>query len=414
MNPLEKLKLVIVGHVDHGKSSLIGRLLFETNSIAPDKMEELKRASKRTGKDIEFAFLLDHLQEEREQGITIDTTQTFFKSESREFVIIDAPGHVEFVKNMITGASQAEAAILIIDANENIQEQTKRHAFILSLLGIEQVAVVINKMDLVGFSQDVFNNISDNIINFLKTINLEAKQIIPISALNGDNVVTCSENMTWYNGENVLQVLNNMKVGKDDIHKSLILPVQDTYKVNDKRIAVGRLETGTIKESMEVVVYPTKQKTNIKTIEKFLEETKVSVAGDSIGITTKDPIFIERGSIVCSKCEEISLTQSFKASVFWMSKSSLNISEKVSLKCTTQETICEIECISRKADSSSLNFIDNDMDTLNNLEVGEVLIKLKKPMVIARFKDIEALGRFVLVKDNDICAGGIVTEIIEG
>lgn len=269
-------------------------------------------------------------------------------------------------------------------------------------------------MDLVGYSQDVFNNISDNIKNFLKTIKLQINHIIPISALNGDNITSCSDNMPWYNGENVLQVLNNMNVNKEDIHKSLIFPVQDVYKVNDKRIAVGKLETGMIKENMEVVVYPTKQKTNIKSIEKFMEDAKVSVAGESIGITTKAPVFIERGSIICSNGEEMDIVKSFKASVFWMSKSGLHTSEKVLLKCTTQETTCEIECILRKADSSSLNFIDNDMDTLNNLDVGEVIIRLKKPIVLARFKDIKALGRFVLVKDNDICAGGIVTEIIEG
>lgn len=407
----EKLKLVIVGHVDHGKSSLIGRLLFDTDSIAPDKMAELKKVSKKAGKDMEFAFLLDHLQEEREQGITIDTTQTFFKSDVREFVIIDAPGHVEFVKNMVTGASQAEAAILIIDANENIQEQTKRHAFILSMLGIDQIVVVINKMDVVDFKESVYNEISQNITEFFKTLNLKANCVIPISALLGDNVASSSGNMAWYDGKTVLQVLNTLTTNKSEIHKPCILPIQDVYKIGDKRIAVGRLETGSIKEGMEITVYPTVEKTTVKTIEKFLEDSRVSVAGDSTGITTTDPVFLERGSVICSPSNEIRLTVSFKASVFWMNKTSLKAGEKVLLRCTTQEMLCEVESISRKLNSSTLEYIDNNMDTLNNLEVGEVVFKFKKNIVVARFKDIKALGRFVLVKDNNISAGGIITDI---
>ncbi|HEX2927162.1 MAG TPA: GTP-binding protein [Ruminiclostridium sp.] len=407
----EKLKLVIVGHVDHGKSSLIGRLLFDTNSISPDKMAELKKVSQKAGKEMEFAFLLDHLQEEREQGITIDTTQTFFKSDIREFVIIDAPGHVEFVKNMVTGASQAEAAILIIDANEKIQEQTKRHAFILSLLGIEQIVVVINKMDLVGFKEDIYNEISCDITEFLKTLNLKANCIIPISALLGDNVAALSGNMVWYEGRTVLQVLNTLKPGKSEINKPCILPVQDVYKIGDKRIAVGRVETGSIQNDMEITVYPTVERTAVKTIERFLEDSTVSAAGDSTGVTTMNPVFLERGSVICTPSDEIRLTVSFKASVFWMSKASLKAGEKVLLRCTTQEMPCEIESISRKLNSSTLEYIDSNMDTLNNLEVGEVVIKLKKNIVAARFKDIKALGRFVLVKDNNISAGGIITDI---
>lgn len=411
MNTLEKLKLVIVGHVDHGKSSLIGRLLFDTNSIAPDKMEELKKVSKRVGREMEFAFLLDHLQEEREQGITIDTTQTFFKSEIREFVIIDAPGHVEFVKNMITGASQAEAAILIIDANEKIQEQTKRHAFILSLLGIDQIVVVINKMDLVDFSEDVYNEISQNINKFFKTINLSTNCIIPISALNGDNVATFSKNMLWYNGRTVLQVLDTLKINEREIDKPTILPIQDVYKTEHKRIAVGRLETGTIKKDTEITIYPTAEKTRVKSIEKFLEDATDSVAGDSTGITTTDPVFIERGSVICSPSHEIKLTTSFKASVFWMSKMNVKVGEKILLRCTTQETVCEIKNISRKLNSSTMEYIGSNPDTLGNLEVGEAVFILKKPVASARFKDIRSLGRFVLVKENNICAGGIITDI---
>lgn len=411
MNTLEKLKLAIVGHVDHGKSSLIGRLLYDTNSVSPDKLEDLKEASKKAGKEMEFAFLLDHLQEEREQGITIDTTQTFFKTRNREFVIIDAPGHVEFVRNMVTGASQAEAAILIIDAKENIQEQTKRHAFILSLLGIEQIVVVINKMDLVGFREAIYNDITTGISKFFKNMNLKAACTIPISALNGDNVSTKSNNMEWYEGETVLEVLESLNPNKSELNKSTLLPIQDVYKIEDKRIAVGRLETGRIGKDIEITILPTHQTAVISSIEKFMENAETGIAGESIGITTRDPVFIERGSVICSPGLALNVAEAFKASVFWMGRLNLNINEKVIIRCSTQEVSCEIKEISRKVNSSTLECIDDNLNTLRNLEVGEVLIKLKKPIVAAKFKDIKALGRFVLVKENNICAGGIITEI---
>lgn len=412
MNAIEKLKLVIVGHVDHGKSTLIGRLLYDTNSVSPDKIEELKKASRQAGREMEFAFLLDHLQEEREQGITIDTTQTFFKTQRREFVIIDAPGHVEFVKNMITGASQAEAAILIIDAREKIQEQTKRHAFILSMLGIEQIVVVINKMDLVDFEEEVYDDISCEIVNFFKTINLNAVYTIPISALNGDNVCIKSNNMQWYSGKTVLEVLESLNPDKDEKVKAMLLPVQDVYKIEDKRIAVGRLETGKVEKGLEITVFPTYQETTVKSIEKFLEDVETSTAGESIGITTKDPVFIERGSIISSQSMDLYVTKSIKTSVFWMSKSNISINERVIMRCATQEISCEIKEILRKLNSSTLDYIGDNSNSLENLEVGEVVFKLKKPIVAAKFKDIKALGRFVLVKENNICAGGIITEIL--
>jgi len=192
---MDVLSFVIVGHVDHGKSTLIGRLLYDTDSLPPDKIEEIKKASAEAGRDTEFAFLLDHLEEERKQGITIDTTQVFFKTDKRRYVIIDAPGHVEFVKNMITGASQAEAAVLIIDVAEGVKEQTRRHSYMLSLLGLSQVIVVLNKMDLVDFSQERFGDVRKDAGGWLKSIDIEPIYYIPISAIKGDNITGKSKNM---------------------------------------------------------------------------------------------------------------------------------------------------------------------------------------------------------------------------
>ena len=196
----DTLRFVIVGHVDHGKSTLIGRLLYDTDSLPPDKIEEIKKVSVGSGKQTEFAYLLDHLEEERKQGITIDTTQIFFKSSKRHYVIIDAPGHVEFVKNMITGASQAEAAVLIIDVSEGVKEQTRRHSYMLSLLGMNNAVVVLNKMDLAGFSQERFEAVKKEAAGWLSSINITAELFIPISAINGDNVAKRSEKMnrSWW------------------------------------------------------------------------------------------------------------------------------------------------------------------------------------------------------------------------
>ena len=247
----QPLKFIIIGHVDHGKSTLIGRLLYDTNSLTLDKIEEIKKTSKELGRKTEFAYLLDHLEEERQQGITIDTTQVFFKTNKREYVIIDAPGHIEFVKNMITGASQAEAALLIIDANEGIKEQTKRHATIVSMLGINQLIVVINKMDLVDFNENVYSNLKNKVGNFLKTFDITAQAYIPISALKGDNITKPSENMSWYIGPTILESLNFLRNRISAKDQPLIFPVQDIYKIDHKRIAVGCIETGNIRQGQE-------------------------------------------------------------------------------------------------------------------------------------------------------------------
>jgi small GTP-binding protein len=264
------LKFVLVGHIDHGKSTLIGRLLYDTNSLPPDRIAEVKKASKeKMDGEIEFAFIMDHLREEREQGITIDIAHTFFSSKKREYVIIDAPGHVEFVKNMLTGASQAEAALLIVDAKEGVEEQTKRHANLVSMLGLGQIIVVINKMDLVDYKEDKFNSLKKEVDKFLSSIKQRPDYYIPISALKGDNVAKHSEQMNWYKGMTVLESLDSLKNEIPLEDKSLIFPIQDVYKISGKRIAVGRIEAGSLSKGMEVKILPDGGKTTVKSKDKY-------------------------------------------------------------------------------------------------------------------------------------------------
>jgi len=403
------LNFVIVGHIDHGKSTLIGRLLYDTQSLPPDRIAEMKKASAERGREAEFAYLLDHLEEERQQGITMDTTQVFFKTKKRHYVIIDTPGHVEFVKNMITGASQAEAAVLIIDVAEGVKEQTQRHSFMLSLLGLEQVIVVFNKMDLVGYERKRFEQVKTDALEFLKSINIDPSFCIPISAMNGGNVATKSENMDWYDGPTFLESLDSLKNTSPAENKPLLLPVQDIYKINDKRINVGRIESGVINQGDEIEILPTHLKTKIKSIEKFLETRSSAVASECIGFTTADAVFLEGGTVVCGLDAKPKFSDTISASVFWMSKKPLAIDEKLAIRCATQETSCKVQQIKDRINSSTLEVLEKDASQLNNLEVAEVTIKTKKPIVVKDFSDVQELGRFVLVRDQNICAGGIVT-----
>jgi sulfate adenylyltransferase large subunit len=405
---MDSLRFVIVGHVDHGKSTLIGRLLYDTDSLPQDKIDEIRRSSEDLGRETEFAYLLDHLEEERRQGITIDTTQVFFKTDRREYVIIDAPGHVEFVKNMITGASQAEAAILIVDAKEGVKEQTKRHAYILSLLGLNQVIVVMNKMDLVDFSKESFSHVRQDVEKFLGSININLDLCVPICALKGDNVARKSDSMGWYDGPAFLESLDALKSRESSEDKALIFPIQDVYKIEDKRIAVGRVEAGMIRAGQKIKVLPGGEVTAVKSIERFLKDTDRAYAGESIGIITEDSVFLNRGDVVCGLEDGPALTDSFQASIFWMSKEKFRKDERITIRCATQETTAKVEKINNRMSSSTLEILQQDADILNNLEVGHVAITTKTPIVVEFFNDVRELGRFVFVRDNDICAGGIV------
>ena len=243
----ENLRIVAVGHVDHGKSTIIGRILYDTKSISDGVINKVKKVCLEKGKEFEYAFLLDAFEEEQNQGITIDTTEIQFKTENRDYTIIDAPGHKEFLKNMISGAASAEAALLIIDSNEGIKEQSKRHGYILSLLGIKQVYVIVNKMDLIGYDEEKFNEIVKEMNKFLKELQVYPKKYIPVSAYYGENISNTSDKLKWYKGENIIEALDKFEKEKSFDEKELRFPIQDVYKFDDRRIIAGRIESGKIK-----------------------------------------------------------------------------------------------------------------------------------------------------------------------
>ncbi|MBN2067646.1 MAG: 50S ribosome-binding GTPase [Candidatus Diapherotrites archaeon] len=406
----ENMKIVIVGHVDHGKSTLIGRLFFDTGSLPQGKIEELKKTCEAMGRPLEFGFLMDSLEEERDQAITIDTTQTFFKTGKRNYVIIDAPGHKEFIKNMVTGASLAEAAILIVDANEGIQEQTKRHAYILSLLGMKQVIVVLNKMDLVEYKQGRFEQVKEEMHKFLDKIKVKPEFTIPISAREGDNIAKRSKSMPWFKGKTVLESLDSFQVKKREASSALRMPVQDVYHIGGKRIVAGRVESGSISVGEKILLLPNGTETTVKGIEIFLKPgVKQAFAGQSIGITTNDPLFIDRGNVVCSENSKPSVGNEFQANLFWMAKQPVKLNERLSLRLATQRIGCVVSSIRKRYNSSSLELLGENAEQLNETEVGEVVIKADKPVVFDDFNDIPETGRFVLEKGLDTVAGGIIT-----
>lgn len=404
----KQLSIVFVGHVDHGKSTLVGRLLYDTKSLSEDKIEELRKASSVTDNELEFAFLLDHLREEREQGITIDTTQTFFHTQNREYRIIDAPGHVEFVKNMITGASQADSAVLIVDAIEGVQQQTKRHAYILSLLGIKNLIIVINKMDKADYSQTVYDNVVCDIRTLLDQLNLSSQYFIPVSALKGDNICSYSPKMDWYKGSSLLEILEKFGEGEEEKDNFNVFAVQDIYRIGDKRISVGRVETGKICVGDEISVIQSNQTTKVRSIEVFQKEKTEAVCGECIGLIFEDPIFIDRGYILSSDKSYLKLTNKFNASIMWLGEKSIAVNESCSIKCDVQEVSGKIVNIKRKINTGNLGAEEKGSDTLNYLDAAEVEIETKEKIVVTEFNQIQCLGRFVIVTDSNINAGGII------
>jgi len=406
----ETLNFVIVGHVDHGKSTLIGRLLFDTGSLPPERMEEARRISRELGRPLEFAFLMDHLREEREQGITIDTAQTFFHTDRRDYVIIDAPGHKEFIKNMVTGASQAQAALLIVDAAEGPREQTRRHAYLVSLLGLEQVAVVVNKMDLVDYDRGRFEEVSAEVEEFLGAVGLAARAVVPASAREGDNVASRSARTAWYEGPTVLEVLEGFRVPVRPEQKPLRLPVQDVYEVEGRPVLVGRVESGTLRRGQEVVFLPGGLRGVVRSIEKFLapppEEAR---AGESIGITLEEPLPVGRGEVACGVDSPPGLASEVEARLFWMHPEPLRVEEPLTLRLATQEVPARVRRIARRIDSATLEVIAEEASELADNELAELTIETERPVLSEAFYQVPELGRFVLVRGNDIVAGGIIT-----
>lgn len=410
---IEHLNVVIVGHVDHGKSTLLGRLYADTGSLPDGKLDKVRAICRQQGKEFEYAFLFDAFLEEQEQGITIDTARTFFKWKDREYVIIDAPGHKEFLKNMVSGAARAEAALLVIDAGEGVQEQSKKHGYLLSLLGVRQVAVVVNKMDLVDYRQEVFDAIEAEYRDYLSRHHVTPERFVPVSAKLGDNVYESSSNMPWYTGPTVLDTLGMFRKERPPQAAPLRYPVQDVYKFDARRIIAGRIASGTLSVGDRLVFSPSNKTAVVKTIEQFNVEPPATqaYAGQSIGVTLDEQIFIERGEVATLERSIPGVSTQFQANVFWLGERPLLRGKRYTLRLTTAETVCEVETIHRLVDTADLDE-QNAEGGVGKNQVAEVTLRTKAPLALDLYSDFQTTGRFVIVDEYDVAGGGIVTGVL--
>lgn len=413
----EDMNIVIVGHVDHGKSTLMGRLLADTDSLPKGKLEQVKETCRRNSKPFEYAFLLDALKDEQSQGITIDTARCFFKTEKRDYIILDAPGHIEFLKNMITGASRAEAALLMIDAKEGVQENSRRHAYMLSMLGIRQIAVVINKMDLVDYDEAVFEQVKEEYLQFLQQINITPKFVLPVSSFMGENIVKKSDKMPWYDGMCVLEVLDAFECESDKEKQPFRMPVQDVYKFtrngDDRRIIAGTIESGSIHAGEEVIFYPSGKRSHIKNIEVFnAEPIKEGKPDMAIGFTMEEQIYITRGELMSIVGEQKPQTGSrIVANIFWLGKNDLCPGKVYHLKIGAQKVKMEVEEVKGVINSSNLSATEAKQAVGRN-EVAECILRMDKPIAFDLVGDMAGTSRFVIVDDYEIAGGGIITEAL--
>jgi len=405
------LKIVFVGHVDHGKSTLIGRVLEATGALPNGKIDALRASAQAEGRRFEYAFLLDALSEEQQQNVTIDTTQIHFRTAARSYVIIDAPGHEEFLKNMITGAASADAAVMVIAADEGAREQSRRHGQLLGLLGIRQLIVAVNKMDLVNYSETKFRKIEREYGEFLRHLGLSACAFVPVSASAGVNVASNREAaMPWFDGASLLEAIDGFEPTQLLGHQPLRFPIQDVYRVGSRRVLAGRIESGTLHVGDQLLFSPHHKTARVATIERWPSSAAESAsAGDSIGITLRDQIFIERGHVASHEADAPVESNRVHATVFWMGAEPLRVGGRYRLKLVTQDVECEVVTLTNVVDVATLNRAAAERAELRINEVGEVTLQTRRPLVLDNHERVPTMGRFVLTDNNSLVGGGVVS-----
>ena len=406
------MKIVFVGHVDHGKSTLIGRILEETGSLPEGKLEAIRASCKAEGRQFEYAFVLDALAEEQQQNVTIDTTQIQFRTAARNYVIIDAPGHEEFLKNMITGAASADAAVMVIAADEGAREQSRRHGKLLSLLGIRQVIVAVNKMDLANYSEASFQKIKTEYGGFLEQLGINARAFVPVSARMGVNVAKNAERaMGWFDGPTVLQAIDEFEPPETVARQPLRFPVQDVYRMENRRILAGRIESGTLRVGDQLLFSPHHKTARVATIERWPASSAESAsAGESIGITLRDHIFIERGHVASHEADAPIESNRVHAHVFWIGTKPLRVGARYRLKLVTQNVECEVVSVGNVIDAATLDAEPAGRAELRANEVGEVTLQTRAPLVLDNHERVPALGRFVLADADNLLGGGVILD----
>jgi bifunctional enzyme CysN/CysC len=415
----DQMNVVIVGHVDHGKSTVVGRLLADTDALPLGKLENVRRECERTGKPFEYAFLLDALEDEQDQGITIDTARCFFKSSQRDYIIIDAPGHIEFLKNMISGAARAEAAVLVIDAKEGVRENSRRHGYILAMLGIRQVVVCVNKMDLVGYDQAHFEKIEKEYRAFLESIGaVSPRQFIPISAIEGVNLANrgAAKGTAWYKGPTLLEVLDGIPKAPPKVDQPLRMPVQAVYKFtkqgDDRRIIAGRIEAGRAKVGDKVVFTPSNKVSTIRSIEAFNAPARNEIeAGWSTGFTLTEEIYITRGEVMSHVAKSPLVGTRLRVNMIWLGKKPFVAGRDYKLKLGTSALPVRIHKINKVIDASEAGST-LAKDHVGRHDVADLVLEVRQQVAFDLTAECEATGRFVIVDGYDVAGGGIITEAV--
>ncbi|EFP2893802.1 sulfate adenylyltransferase subunit CysN [Campylobacter jejuni] len=425
----ELCRFITCGSVDDGKSTLIGRLLYDTKALFSDQLSTLEKDSKKMGNagdKLDFALLVDGLASEREQGITIDVAYRFFTSNKRKFIIADTPGHEQYTRNMATGASTADIAIILIDARKGVLKQTKRHSYIVSLLGIKNFIIAINKMDLVSYEEKIFNDISkdyEKIIPYLQ----EGIQthFIPICALNGENIIQKSRNLSWYKGETLLALLDEIKINKI-IQNDFIMPVQYVNRPHlNFRSFCGNIANGYVKLQDEVIVLPSMQKSKIKSIItndikdlRALDENEIipsqneACVNMAVSLCLEDEIDISRGDILTSINHDLKMSNAFEAMIIWMSQKQLNLNENYLIKRAHNLCNVKFENINYKKDINT--FKEENASNLILNDIANCTLKLDKNLALKEYKDNKTLGSFIIIDkySNETLAAGMIIKIL--
>jgi elongation factor 1-alpha len=415
----QHVNLVTIGHVDHGKSTLVGRLLFDTGAIREEVLRKLKEEAKEKKKEtFEFAFVMDKSKEERERGVTIDLAFKEFNTQKYYFTIIDAPGHRDFIKNMIVGTSQADVAILVVSAKEGVQEQTKEHSYLAKILGINQMIVALNKMDTVNYDQNRYNEVKGQIEKLLQGVGYKVDElkIIPVSAYKGDNIAKKSENMGWYTGETILEALDNITPPERPIDKPLRLPVQDVFSITGVgTVPVGRVETGVMKVNDNVLIMPTGTKAEVKSIEMHHQQLQEAKAGDNIGFNLRGigKGDIRKGDVLCSPNNPATIAEEFTAQIIVLNHPTVIAPGYTPVfHIHTAQIACTVTEIVKKIDPKTGQVIQEKPEYIKTGDAAIIKVKPTKPVVIEKQSDFPQLARFAIRDMGQTVAAGVCIDIV--
>ena len=416
----EHLNLVFVGHVDHGKSTSVGRLLFDSGNVDEQKMRKLKEKAEQLGKGgFEFAFVMDNLKEEQERGVTIDLAHQKFETNKYYFTVIDAPGHKDFIKNMITGASQADAAVLVVAANDGVNAQTKEHVFLCKTLGVNQLIVAVNKMDISGvdYKEEKFNAVREEVTKLIQSVGYKADQVpfLPVASLKGDNIVKKSENMSWYTGKTLLEAIDDLEVPEMPTDLPLRVPIQDVYNITGIGVVpVGRVETGVLKIGQKVVAMPGREGKGVpgevKTVEMHHEQMKEAKPGSNVGFNVrgfgkKD---VARGDVVGEESNPPTVASEFEAHIVVLNHPSvMTVGYTPVFHIHTAQVACQITEILKKMDPRTGQEVTENKEILKNGDAAIVKIRPTQPLVIENQKDIPQLSRFAIRDSGRTVAAGM-------